>query len=98
MKNRKIGIGTISLVLFIIGFLFSFTIGDDILTYIGLKAWSNGNQGTHYTVFYSLLFYISSLIIGYKFNGNFGSKVGKILSTIMIIVIIISSLFFTTII
>ena len=63
MKKRKIGIGTTSLVLFIIGSLFAFTfnkvcIGDNILNYIGLKSWSNGNQGTHYTIFYSLLFYI----------------------------------------
>lgn len=102
MRKRKIGVGTISLVLFIIGSLFAFTvnkacIGDNILTYIGLKAWSNGNQGTHYTIFYSLVFYIPSLIIGYKFNENFGSKVGKILSTIMITIIIITSLLFTAI-
>lgn len=103
MKKRKIGIGTTSLVLFIIGSLFSFTfnkvcIGDNILNYIGLKSWSNGNQGTHYTIFYSLLFYIPSLIIGYKFNDNFGSKVGNILSTIMVTIIIVTSLLFTAII
>ena len=68
MKKRKIGIGTTSLVLFIIGSLFAFTfnkvcIGDNILNYIGLKSWSNGNQGTHYTIFYSLLFYIPLLVI-----------------------------------
>ena len=43
MKKRKIGIGTTSLVLFIIGSLFAFTfnkvcIGDNILNYIGLKS------------------------------------------------------------
>ena len=97
MKKRKIGIGTTSLVLFIIGSLFAFTfnkvcIGDNILNYIGLKSWSNGNQGTHYTIFYSLL------IIGYKFNDNFGSKVGNILSTIMVTIIIVTSLLFTAII
>ena len=99
MKKRKIGIGTTSLVLFIIGSLFAFTfnkvcIGDNILNYIGLKSWSNGNQGTHYTIFYSLLFYIPSLIIGYKFNDNFGN----ILSTIMVTIIIVTSLLFTAII
>ena len=73
-------------------------IGDNILNYIGLKSWSNGNQGTHYTIFYSLLFYIPSLIIGYKFNDNFGSKVGNILSTIMVTIIIVTSLLFTAII
>ncbi|MBS5988029.1 hypothetical protein [Clostridium sp.] len=102
MKKNKIGIGSLSLLLFIIGCLFSFTfndicIGDSILTYIGLKAWSNGNSGTHYTIFYSILFFIPSLILGYKFKENFGSKIGKILSTIMVIMIIVNSLFFTAI-
>lgn len=101
MSKKKIGIGSISLLLFIIGYLFSFTfngicIGDNILTYIGLKAWSSGNSGTHYTVLYSLVFFIPSLIIGYKFKDNFGSKVGKILSTIMVTMITLNLLFFVS--
>ena len=102
MKRKKIGIGSISLLLFIMGYLFTFRfnnvcIGDNILTYFGLKPWSRGNSGIHYTVFYSLLFFIPSLIIGYKFNDNFGSKVGKILSAIIVIMIILPSLLFITI-
>lgn len=102
MKKKKIGIGSLSLLLFVVGFLFSFTfynltIGDNILTYIGLKAWSNGNSGTHYTIFYSLLFFVPSLILGYKFKEDFGSKVGKILSTIMVAIIVVNSLLFTSI-
>lgn len=102
MKKKKIGIGTLSLLLFVVGCLFSFTfynltIGDNILTYIGLKAWSNGNSGTHYTIFYSLLFFIPSLILGYKFKEDFGSKVGKILSTIMVTIIVVNSLLFTSV-
>ncbi|MDU4934790.1 MAG: hypothetical protein E6X43_05620, partial [Peptostreptococcaceae bacterium] len=68
---------------------------DNILTYLGLKAWSNGNNGIHYTIFYSLLFFVPSLIIGYKFKDDFGSKIGKILSTIIVTMIIIVLLFFT---
>jgi len=102
VKKKKIGIGSLSLLLFVVGCLFSFTfnnlhIGDNILTYIGLKAWSNGNSGTHYTIFYSLLFFIPSLILGYKFNEDFGSKVGKILSTIMVTIIVVNSLLFTSV-
>lgn len=101
MEKKKIGIGSLSLLLFVVGCLFSFTfynltIGDNILTYIGLKAWSNGNSGTHYTIFYSLLFFIPSLILGYKFNEDFGSKVGKILSTIMVTIIVVNSVLFTS--
>jgi len=96
MVKRKIGIGSISILLFVIGFLFIATfkngicVGDNILSCIGLKPWSNGNQGTHYTIFYSLLFFVPSLIIGYRFKENFGSKIGKILSAIMVIIIVLS--------
>ena len=100
MKEKKFEIGSISLVLFIIGILFTFTfndicIGDNILTYIGLKAWSKGNIGVHYTTFYSLGFFIASLIISYKSKENLASKVCRILSTIMIVMILTVSLFFT---
>lgn len=101
MKKKKFGIGSLSLLLFILGFLFSFTfndicVGDNILTYMSLKAWSKGNSGIHYTIFYSLLFFIPALILGYKFKNNWGSKVGKMLSTIMVIMIIVNSLIFTS--
>ena len=99
MKKNKIGIGSLSLLLFIVGCLFAFTfndicIGDNILTYIGLKAWSNGNDGIHYTMFYSLLFFIPASILGYKFKNDFGAKIGKALSNMIVAMIIIYLPFF----
>ncbi|QSZ27591.1 hypothetical protein ACETAC_01355 [Aceticella autotrophica] len=35
-----------------------FCIGDTVLNTIGLKTWSNGSNGVHFTVFYSLIFII----------------------------------------
>ena len=32
-----------------------YTLGDEVLTSIGLKPWSNGLHGTHYTVIYSVV-------------------------------------------
>lgn len=93
--NKKIGVGSISLLLCIMGILFSFNLGnrvcygDIILKYIGLSPWSNGDNGTHYTVLYSLIFFIPSYILGVKFKNDFGAKVGKIISLIMIIIILI---------
>ncbi|MBU3090762.1 hypothetical protein KPL35_01480 [Clostridium sp. CF011] len=69
--NKKIGIGSISLLLYVMGILFASSFedkvcyGDNILKFIGLIPWSNGNSGTHYTAFYSLLFFIPSVIVGY---------------------------------
>lgn len=93
--NKKIGLGSISLLLCIMGILFSFNFGDRvcygdiILKYMDLKPWSNGDKGTHYTVFYSLIFFISSFVLALKFKNDFGAKMGKIISSIMIIIIIL---------
>lgn len=92
-----------SLVIFIVGLLFSVSIGkydaigDHVLRSIGVNPWSNGETGLHYTVFYSLVFYIPALIIGYKFKNDWGAKVGRILSTIMVVSILVTLLFFVVI-
>ncbi|ATP40347.1 hypothetical protein CSE16_09965 [Solibacillus sp. R5-41] len=92
---KKIGLGSISLLLFIFGILFSFSFGDresygdSILRFIGLNPWSNGDTGLHYTIFYSLIFYISALILGYKFKNDLGAKLGRTLSLIATIFLIL---------
>jgi hypothetical protein len=90
----KIELGCISLLLCVLGILFSFSfgskgcLGDLILESIKLK--SIGNNGIHYTVFYSLIFFIPSAIIGYKLNNNLSAKLGKTISSIVIIFILLS--------
>lgn len=65
---KKVVIRCVSVFLMVFAVIFSFTfrslglmtwengfcLGDEILTGLGLKAWSNGVHGTHYTVLYSL--------------------------------------------
>lgn len=97
IRNKELGIGTISLALCLAGILFSISfrfvsIGDYILNGIGLNSWSNGNRGIHYTIFYSLIFFIPSFIIGLKYKENYGSKIGRNVSAIIGIVIFISLL------
>ena len=76
--NNKTWFGLLSLLLFIIGVLFSVSFGnkpcygDIILKFIGLKPWSNVSTGLHYTAFYSLIFFIPSFILGYKFKETLG--------------------------
>ena len=89
---KKIGLGSISLLLFIFGLLFPI-FGDSIVRFISLNPWSNGDEGLHYTVFYSLIFYIPALIMGYKFKNDFGAKLGRTLSLITIILLILSLFF-----
>lgn len=86
--NKKIGLGSFSVLLCAMGILFDFTfknkecLGDIILKFIGLNSWSNG---IHHTIFYSLIFFIPSVVIGLKYKNNFGASLGKIVSLIMII-------------
>ncbi|HVJ50208.1 hypothetical protein [Desulfitobacterium sp.] len=93
--KKKIGLGSISLLLCVMGILFSFSFGDKgcygdaILKSIGIKSWSNGSSGIHYTIFYSSIFFIPSFIVGYKFKNNLGATLGKIISLIILIFIII---------
>ncbi|WP_434511927.1 hypothetical protein [Desulfitobacterium sp. AusDCA] len=89
--KKKLGLGTISLLLSIIGILFAFSFGDNrcygdiILEFVGIKAWSNSSSGIHYTIFYSLIFFVPSVIIGYKFKNDLGATVGRYVSLIMIV-------------
>lgn len=90
-KNKKLGLGSLSFLLVIVGILFSFTIGeygaigDHILRFIGISPWSNGETGTHMTLFYSVVFYIPGFIIGSKYKGDFGAETGRSLSLILIL-------------
>ncbi|WP_438313630.1 hypothetical protein [Sporosarcina sp. FA9] len=97
--HKKLGLGSLSLALFLLGLLFSFSFGkydafgDHILRFIGINPWSNGDTGLHYTIFYSLIFYIPALIVGYKFKSDWGAKTGRVLSMILVVFVLVSLLF-----
>ncbi|MET3209872.1 UNVERIFIED_CONTAM: hypothetical protein ABIC26_002820 [Paenibacillus sp. PvR008] len=99
-NKQKIGWGTFSLLLSLFGISVSFEFGDYILgdhffSFLGLSAWSNNdNTGFHYTIFLSSIFFIPSLIIGYKKPNDFGAKIGKLVSSIYLTIIVITLLFF----
>ena len=98
VKTRKFGAGTLSPVLALAGILWGTTIrsvciGDGVLGALGLMAWSNGDMGTHFTVFYSLLFFIPGIILGSKYKTHFGAKSGRVISVIMTALLLIASLF-----
>lgn len=98
VSNKKIGLGSLSLILFVIGLIFSVTLGnqgaygDKVLESVGLQSWSNGNTGIHYTIFYSLLFFVPALVLSRKHQDNIRAKIGGRLSLVIIIFIIINML------
>jgi uncharacterized membrane protein YhaH (DUF805 family) len=91
--SKKIGLGSLSLLLSILGILFlmsfgkEYCFGDSMLNLLGLKAWSNGAYGFHITIFYSLIFFIPALALGHKFNTDLGAVAGKKISLIACIII-----------
>lgn len=87
MANRKsIGIGSLSAVIFVITIVFSLStrnrdaIGDWVLNSVGLKAWSNGTNGIHYTIIVTIVLLFISWFIGRKYPDNFGAALSKKLS------------------
>ena len=100
MKNKKIGIGSISLLLVIIAFfwayeIYGFCLGDSILATLGIPTWSNSAvaSGTHYTVFYTFIFLIPALILSIKYKENKFALAGKVLSIFFMSELLIGFLF-----
>ena len=97
---KKIGIGSISLLLVIIAFFWAFEImglclGDSILTTLNIPTWSNSANasGTHYTVFYTFIFLIPALILSIKYKENKFALAGKVLSIFFMSELLIGFLF-----
>lgn len=96
-KTKQIGVGTTSVLFILLAFLWSadlnnnVCIGDNILNYIGLPIWTNGDTGFHFTLFYSLIFLIPAFILAYKHPNHLFAKISKMISLIGIFAV---SIFF----
>lgn len=98
---KKFGMVSFLLVIFAILWSFSFglngfCLGDTILSFLGMPAWSNGNSGTHYTIFYSLIFLVPAVLISFKYENDLFARLAKWISTIFSLVLL-AGLFFMVI-
>ena len=100
---KKIGCGTIAFLLVTFAILWSFSfglngfcLGDTILSFLGMPAWSNGNSGTHYTIFYSLIFLVPAVLISFKYENDLFARLAKWISTIFSLALL-AGLFFMVI-
>lgn len=84
--KKQIGIGTFSFGFFLMAIFWNLydkefqttCFGDIVLQTLGLKTWSKGNMGIHYTIFYTFIFLIPSILISFKYPHDFLSKAGRI--------------------
>ncbi len=96
--KKKIGVGTLALPLFIIGIILVgqyvyYAIGEDILSLLNLReATANFDFGNSLAVYFSMIFTIPSVVLGYIFGDHFGAKSGRLLSLFLIASILVFSL------
>ena len=100
---KKIGCGTIAFLLVTFAVLWSFSfglngfcLGDTVLSFLGMPAWSNGNGGSHYTIFYSLIFLLPAVPISFKYEIDLFARLAKWISIIFSLVLL-AGLFFMVI-
>ncbi len=92
--SKKIGIGSISLILSIFGGMFSFTAWDS--KYLGEHILTAINISFPYPLI-SLVILFISFFIGYRYKNHYFTKSGRVISEIFISLIflqILSQLFF----
>lgn len=88
--KKKIGVGTLALPLFLIGLILVcqfvyYSIGEDILSLLSLRTAAADFQfGNEQAVYFSLVFTIPSLVLGYTFGDHFGARAGRTLSMFLI--------------
>lgn len=92
LGKRKLGVGSLSLLLFIIGFVIAgqfvvFSVMDEVLAVLGKAAFTTWDSADPFFIYLTLLFTIPSVIIGYVFKDHFGSRVGRTLSLVLILCI-----------
>lgn len=97
---KKIGVGTSSILLVAFAYIWSFSfglkgfcLGDTILTFLGIPAWSNGNSGTHYTIFYAIIFLIPALFVSIKYDCDLFAGTAKLLSAVFALFLLIGLFF-----
>lgn len=98
--TKKIVLRVISIVLMIFSVIFGVTwgkngycLGDVFLTGLGLKPWSNGTQGTHYTALFSLTMLLFAFIM-YSMTTEKKLKSFRYLLIGVLIIIILANIIF----
>ncbi|MBH5317811.1 hypothetical protein I6N90_08340 [Paenibacillus sp. GSMTC-2017] len=88
-EKKQIGYGSLSLVLLVLGFMFNYKFSNDfIVSYsifhaLQLDIYSKGDEGIHYPVLASILFWIPALVVAKKYPNDFGAKLSQLFATML---------------
>ena len=93
LLKDKIGIGTSSIVLFTIAIIWLDKC-DDILLFLGIPSWTNGDMGQHIGSCYSLLFFIPAYIVAFNYRNDLGATLFMKLSGIFSLLYMTASIQF----
>ena len=95
--KKKLGIGSVSLLLLLIALLWSsnlpfengLCLGDYVLTCLRLPTWSNGTSGMHYTIWYALIALIPAYLLGKKHEEHLFALSGKWISGALTVYLVV---------
>jgi hypothetical protein len=99
LEKRKVGIGTLSLVLSVFAFLFLVShkedpsLGDRIVSALGFAPWSGGTAKFHNTILYSIPIIALAAILGFRYPKDFGAHIGRNMAILCGIFVIILAAF-----
>ncbi|WP_073341034.1 hypothetical protein [Clostridium grantii] len=83
-RTKEIGLGTISPILLVLGLTFNTLLKSAIINFFQLKSIYSFANKINYTIIYSILFFIASVLVGSKYKDDFGAQMSIILSKYML--------------
>ena len=100
-ESKRYGIGSLSLLLGIMAILWccniqwwdGFCLGDCVLRMLGLPAWSNGDSGVHFTVFYGLIFTVPAWLLARRYLNDKFAVAGRNIAVVLTFALLLAPIF-----
>lgn len=91
LQHKKLGIGSLSLLIIFLGLLFNLPTGPDHISFshhlfhfMGVPVYSNGNQGLHYPFLAAAIFWVPAFWLARKHRSHYGTGLSYYLSGLML--------------
>ncbi|MHA7580268.1 hypothetical protein ACX12E_07705 [Paenibacillus vandeheii] len=95
-QRKPLGIGTVSLLLLVLGFAFNYGWGEQNFSFgyylfeqLNLPIYSNGDQGLHFPFVAAAIFWIPAVIMAGKYRSHYGTSVTFNVAAFMLLLCIV---------